>query len=966
MILTGVHGMLFVVDITDAEPIIIQGENNGYWFDTFNDSLGMESINHVVVNESRGDVTLDGYWNNFDTEITGPLQYWTYEYGGYSMKHDARPDPYEAGQCLYFDRNDNLAAFDTARLWKDFDTYYELLEFDLTPWSIDGPNRQGFFYIEFYDSGASEIHEVRYYWDDTRSGTPANTAALTAIDLGWVLPTGGGPFGDVKFYLNENISEDIDANGLADLSTILSNTVKVRYGFYSDCGPNWSQFEQVRIDNLGMHPPNNTGNFTSVEITVPNDFRWDSIIINKTEPGTDNTIEIAIVDGVTFNVINGLSNLSGKIIDISSISPVDHPSIRLMAYFKGNGSSTPVLHDLNVTWIDILEIPKGFTVSNPLNGYSLILSWNSNSEENLDYYKIYYSLDNISYSWLANVPAPTISFIHYGLTIGVTYYYKIAAVDIYSLSTPNSTDVNGTPDIDSDLDGIGNIPDPDADNDGILDTSDLYPLNPLNDIEIKIDDIQIRVIDIQTILAGLNLSDLANIIDLFNQSISSKIDKLDNIMDNLTLNFSEMMSYLLGMNSSLSTDIQNLLSVITNDILGVMDGLRILEANLTSQHVGLNDTLDILRNLIQSEHTMTRSEILHELNNSLALLTNIDNNVTTHDIEIKNLINALDNLIQNENNLTRDQLMDNTTDILNRLQVLDQDIINEIDWLNSSLSDQLTDLLNNITSDNKALRDWLDIVLGVLDTNLTLTKESLKNQLDILNATVNQFYNDLDSDLGNILFSLVQHDDDTGENHSDIISRLENLLTGGESRTMSLTNLKAMLTSLAGNLSSHNQSIANDIFDVVNDIDSFENDTQEKMNDISRTLDDLAKLEDILSDLKALDQSLTDVNEDLKESIEDKSKEEEIEDRIMWLEMLIMIIIILLIVNLIMTTVLGLRKKSGGGENADGERIQRERNTPSSTMDQHRPEDEVSDTVPSQDNSADYDFPPPPAPPPTE
>ena len=227
----------FLAGIGTGAPVLVEDEAGGSWSDTFNDTTGISVMNYVTVNETRGDVTLEGYWNNFDNEPLGLISGWTYEYIGGSGPHRIVNDPYESGNTLWIRRNDNSGGYREHFLWIEFDIYYEILDFDLTPWAIQGSNRQGYFYAEFYDSSDVEIHEVRYYWDDTRSGTPANSALLTAIDMGWTLPPcNNGSCGDIRYYLHENISEDIDANVLADLATILLNTVTFRYGFYQDAG----------------------------------------------------------------------------------------------------------------------------------------------------------------------------------------------------------------------------------------------------------------------------------------------------------------------------------------------------------------------------------------------------------------------------------------------------------------------------------------------------------------------------------------------------------------------------------------------------------------------------------------------------------------------------------------------------------------------------------------------------------
>lgn len=923
-------GIIMIGYTTEAAPIVTGEAKEGTWFDTYNDTMGMYDMNNVTVNETRTDVTLVGYWNNFDTDTLGPIYGWTYEVLGNPMQHHVIEDPYESGRGLRISRNDNLAAYDEHRLWIEFQTYYEILDFDLTPWSIEGVNRQGYFYIEFYNITNDEIHEVRYYWDDSRSGTPASTSTLTAIDLGWVLPGGppGAP-GDVRFYLHENISEDIDINPSADLTNILFNTTNVRYGFYQDAGPDWVQVDQVIIDNFGIHPPINKGNFTSTKITCPMGFGWNNLTVNKTEPGTGNYINFTILDGSTFEIIDGFADLTGSVIDLSSINSTDHPTIRLLSNFTGNGSATPVLHDLTVNWIQVPPAPpKGLAVNNPWTGYSLILSWHSNLEPDMERYVLYYSTDNVTFYWLTNISADTISFIHYGLTMGATYYYKIAAADYVPYQSNFSYVVNGTPDLDTDNDGIGNDADPDDDNDGLPDDIDPYPMNPLNNLTITlyyinntVNDIQNRVIEIQLDLDNMNISlkELQDTMDYLNQTLTLKIDNLitqltgvnDSLMGRISDLETNILADLQSVNTSLYNEIRNLLTNITNDIAEMMTSLSMLEANLTAQHDTINDTMNLLSDLVSNEHALTRSEILDKLNNSLALLQSLDTNMTTHDIDIKSILAALDTLIQNENNLTRSQLIDNVTEILNQLQMVDQGILNEIAGMNNSISGQLTSLFENMTTDHDALRDWLEIVLAAIDTNLTSTNNTLHQELNALDTAIANFYDNLTDDIGNIEDDLQDHDDLTGQNHSHQIDLLNQLLDG-QIEKEKIVELRTFLIELAHDLSEHNQSIANDIMGVVNDIDEFEVETGAQLEKINKTLEDLAKLKEILDDLKALDQSLDQAEEDIQDSIDERSTKDEDEDRFFVIELFLIILFILIIVNMILTVLMGKRKKEEG------------------------------------------------------
>lgn len=79
------------------------------------------------------------------------------------------------------------------------------------------------------------------------------------------------------------------------------------------------------------------------------------------------------------------------------------------------------------------------------NETALRIMWNSNTEKDLDHYILYYSTDNTTFYWLANISSGTIAYTHDGLITGQRYYYKIAAVDKFQNKSPNSTVVVGIP-----------------------------------------------------------------------------------------------------------------------------------------------------------------------------------------------------------------------------------------------------------------------------------------------------------------------------------------------------------------------------------------------------------------------------------------------------------------------------------------------------------------------------------------
>jgi hypothetical protein len=337
----------------EAAPVIITTMSDGSWNDTFTDSTGLSVIEGVTINETRTELMLEyaGYHNNFDKESIGRIKNWTYEYSSNINAHNIINDPYYPGKCLYLGRNDNLATEASSTLWIEFNTSsYNIIEFDLTPHSMLGTNRQAYLYITYFDNGDTPIHEVRYYWDSERSGVPASNSTLTAIDLMWILPLGQpGDAGDVKFALFENITEEMDANPAVNTNSVLQNTNKTRFGFYQDAGPNWLQVDQVHIDNLSIRSSKNNGYVRSVNITPEHLHEWDTLKVIKTENGAVDYIRVSVIDAAMGLPVAGFTDMTGSMIDLSDLNANVYPSIQLQANFFGN-IYTPFLHSWEISW----------------------------------------------------------------------------------------------------------------------------------------------------------------------------------------------------------------------------------------------------------------------------------------------------------------------------------------------------------------------------------------------------------------------------------------------------------------------------------------------------------------------------------------------------------------------------------------------------------------------------------------
>jgi hypothetical protein len=312
----------------------------------------------------------------------------------------------------------------------------------------------------------------------------------------------------------------------------------------------------------------------------------------------------------------------------------------------------------------------------------------------------------------------------------------------------------------------------------------------------------------------------------------------------------------------------------------------------------------------------TVNDMQNRINDLSLELAQVNDSILTRIAEAETII--LDNLGGLNETQILDYLQGMNASLFDEIQSLLASITNDIISMNSSLSDELTTLLNTMTTDDDALRAWLEIVLKAIDSNLTAANDTLQSQLLDIDATINTFYGNLESDIGNISSDLQIHDTSTGQDHSDIIDILNDLSAGGGE--IDLEELKTMLTDLANNVSTYNESLAGDIEDIIDDIGEFETLTSQQMAAINSTLDDLAKWEDVLGELQELDEALNEGNQQLQDSIEDIPSEKAEEDKTDMTDTLLLLVLILLIINLLMM-ILGNRRKNAdaGNTNFDNE-----------------------------------------------
>lgn len=486
------------------------------------------------------------------------------------------------------------------------------------------------------------------------------------------------------------------------------------------------------------------------------------------------------------------------------------------------------------------------------------LSWDDDTVEPWWSFGVYRGAGPNSLSRLALLHES--AYTDFNITLGATYYYAVTLVCPLGGESPMSDQQWLLADIDTDSDGIGNAFDYDDDGDGINDYSDAFPLNSSEWLDTDLDGIGNEADTDDDNDGVLDVNDPEPLNPL--NDLGSKIDYLNTTVNDIQNRVIDIQSDLDSMNTSLG-DLQD-------DIADLNQTLPLKMDNLASQLADVNNSL--LSRISDSE------------NNILAEIADLN------DTNILNFLQGMNESL--------------TADISNLLSSITNDII----ALDSSLSDKLTGLLDNITTNDDALRTWLEIVLAAIDTNLTDTKSTLQDQLNDLDAYVAGFNDTLRSDISGISSTLLLHDENTGENHTEIQNMLDNLLD--DVGAIELEELKIMLTNLAENVSLYNESIAQDIEDVVDDIGYFEDEAGQRLNAINDTLDDLAKLDTLLTDLGDLDTDLQTAEDEIQASIDEIPDDKKEEEEFGMAEGLLIVVLVLLIINLLVM-LMGRGKASG-------------------------------------------------------
>ncbi|MCK5560189.1 MAG: hypothetical protein KAJ51_06330, partial [Thermoplasmata archaeon] len=202
---------------------------------------------------------------------------------------------------------------------------------------------------DYHSSGSWESASQSFPQDHILRNTTINFSGLVKdkqeIDrVEWLVNS------QIKAVYDLDIEDDNDSPKTIEINDLTS-------GSFADIDANFTVKLYLVTDGTSTpiiyQVENNlvrtSGNFVTTPIDLPWNRRWDKVELTKSQP-LNTSIKITVLDGATDQPLVNFSNIKGNSIDLSSIHPLQVPSLKLQALFFTNTSAMPVLHDLKVTW----------------------------------------------------------------------------------------------------------------------------------------------------------------------------------------------------------------------------------------------------------------------------------------------------------------------------------------------------------------------------------------------------------------------------------------------------------------------------------------------------------------------------------------------------------------------------------------------------------------------------------------
>ncbi len=356
--------------IQDNSRAVENNDHGGSWFDGFDDSSGVESgFNYSLENsniylsynssefsdsfEGTDGTKINVYDSEYSWFCSGPASTKTVEidtgqkYHGSSsaLLHIGDPNAYN----LWFNRTVN---FTLPKI--DFNYYIRIYT-----GPSSHPNRVGCAYRIQLFSSKNQITFVDFYNGDIRyidGGSVINTGKKVTHNTWYKITTSLYKINnkystyDFSIWNTNNLQTPIVSKtgiNAVDSSYSVIDEFEVKIANVWDRSNSKGWFDKLSLKEIDY---NEVGSIQSKPITLQQGMRWDTLVINKTEP-TKSYLNITILDATNNQKIPGSPTYINKgEFDISYIDPVQYPKIKLNATFIATDFTSPVLHYWGVSW----------------------------------------------------------------------------------------------------------------------------------------------------------------------------------------------------------------------------------------------------------------------------------------------------------------------------------------------------------------------------------------------------------------------------------------------------------------------------------------------------------------------------------------------------------------------------------------------------------------------------------------
>ena len=342
----------------------------GSWFDDFEDGDGIQWMDNASVvggkvrmgdneavpdnnclglwhfNNGNGDIAINASGNGSNGTIHGAN--WTEGVMGKALEFDGEDDYVDINRI---NSNFSVPSEGTLIAWI-YRTFENSIDHKASIISLN-MNGDNNIYLQYE-------HDNDYWYFKYKAGgtlkviqldpniIPKNT--WTCLSMSWSENNN-----ELKAYIN-GIKEGPTENNLGTWSggSLTSSEIGALGGndvfkgiidevaIYNRSLPAWEISERAKRYR-------NESYVTSKPIDLPQDVHWDTLSLDKYEPA-NTYLNVSVLDANNNLVIPGYDNLTGRNIDISDIDEMGVNSIRLRAWFEGNGNDTPVLGSWGVEW----------------------------------------------------------------------------------------------------------------------------------------------------------------------------------------------------------------------------------------------------------------------------------------------------------------------------------------------------------------------------------------------------------------------------------------------------------------------------------------------------------------------------------------------------------------------------------------------------------------------------------------